>query len=370
MKIEEFKMERWQSLWENSVDINLSESGVHPMTLKEILGGPLLPDRLLQISLGYPQTNGSVALRKCISDMYEKTTEHHIQVTNGGSEANLLTVLSLVEPGDEIILMLPNYMQIGGLAQAFGGIIKPFFLHEEDGWAIDPAELKRLVSIRTRLIAVCHPNNPTGSILSEGEIRTICEVAASARAWILADEIYRGAERKGTASPSFWGRYERVIVTGGLSKAYGLPGLRIGWIVAPPEFITRTWSCHDYTTIAPGALSDALAQAVLHPDYRPIILERTRGIIRENFPILAEWVYQNQNYFRMIAPRAGAIAFLHCNLPQNPSNFCRRLLQEKSVLIIPGDQLGMDGFVRIGFGATQDRLKEGLRRIQELIGNE
>ncbi len=367
MKIEEFKMERWQSIWENQVRFNLSESGVHPLALQDLIESPCELDDLKQVRLGYPQTNGSPALRRLICGMYEKATEQHVQVTNGGSEANLLVLLSLVEPGDEVLVMLPNYMQVPGLVSALGGTVRPFFLREEDGWAPDLSELKKLLSLRTRIIAVCHPNNPTGSILSEGEIRTICEMAASVGAWVLADEIYRGAERSGVESPTFWGRYERVIITGGLSKAYGLPGLRIGWIVASPEFVARTWSCHDYTTIAPGALSDALARIALEPGRRSAILERTRRILRENFPILTEWIYRNQPCFRMVSPRAGAIAFLRCQPPHNPSDLARRLLQEKSVLVVPGVQLGMDGFIRIGFGGTPEDLQAGLLRIQELL---
>jgi aspartate/methionine/tyrosine aminotransferase len=168
-------------------------------------------------------------------------------------------------------------------------------------------------------------------------------------------------------SPSFWGCYERVIITSGLSKAYGVPGLRIGWIVAPVEMASKTWSYHDYTTIAPGALSDFLAQTVLQPQRRTAILERTRGILRNNFPLLTEWIYQNQAYFRMVAPRAGAIAFVHSHFHQGPTEFAKRLLQEKSVLIVPGSQMGMDGFLRIGFGSPADYLKEGLQRIHELI---
>jgi aspartate/methionine/tyrosine aminotransferase len=217
-------------------------------------------ERIGQISLGYTQTNGSPALRHLISGMYARTTEQYVQVTKGGSEANLLALWSLTEPGDEILLMLPNYMQIWGLAHAFGGIVKPFYLREEDGWAPDLSELKKLLSLRTRIIAVCHPNNPTGSILSEGEIRTICEMAASVGAWVLADEIYRGAERSGVESPSFWGCYERVIITGGLSKAYGLPGLRIGWLAVRDKKLRQKMAAfHDYTTICSSAPSEILS---------------------------------------------------------------------------------------------------------------
>src|SRR5207244_3969492 len=162
---------------------------------------------------------------------------------------------------------------------------------ERDGrWRADVDALARDVSPRTKLIIICNPNNPTGARLDEAELDGIAAIASRAGAWILSDEIYRGAELDGRETKSMWGRTERVIVTSGLSKAYGLPGLRIGWIVGPPATIAALWSYHDYTTISPGALSDFLARRALAPSHRARILARSDALMNENFPIVAAWL--------------------------------------------------------------------------------
>lgn len=369
MKIETFEMERMQSTWENRVKFNLSESGVHPMRLLELVS----PDELDQISgelLGYPQSNGTPELRERVSELYPGSEAEQVLVTNGTAEANFLCMWSLLEPGDEVVVMLPNYMQIWGLARSLGATAKAFPLREDKGgWVPDLDELKRAVSPKTKLIAICNPNNPTGAILSEEEMRGICKVAGEVGAWILADEVYQGAELSGEISPTFWGWYDRVLVTCGLSKAYGLPGLRIGWIVGPADKVAELWSYKDYTTIGQGALSDRLARMVLEPARRHEILERTGNILRNQLPIVERWARSHGEVFQFHSPRAGAIIYLRYSLPVRSTNLIERLRDEKSVLIVPGDQFGMDRFVRIGYGAEPHVLEQGLGLFSELLSS-
>ncbi|HZS49650.1 MAG TPA: aminotransferase class I/II-fold pyridoxal phosphate-dependent enzyme [Bryobacterales bacterium] len=164
MRVEPFEMERLQSLWENRVEYNLSESGVHPMSLREVLGDDISLEEFLDQKLGYGQTNGSPQLQESIAELYPSADAENVLVTNGAAEANFLAVCSRIEPGDEIIVMLPNYMQIWGLARALGAQIVPLPLREQHRWAPDLGQLARAFSRRTRLIAVCNPNNPTGAV--------------------------------------------------------------------------------------------------------------------------------------------------------------------------------------------------------------
>jgi aspartate/methionine/tyrosine aminotransferase len=210
---------------------------------------------------------------------------------------------------------------------------------------------------------VCNPNNPTGSILPVAAMREIAAVAAKAGAWILADEVYRGAERTDAETPTFWGLHDRLLVTCGLSKAYGLPGLRIGWVVGPADTVAQLWGRKDYLTISPGALSDVLARRALDPAARPRILERTRGILRRNYPLLESWVNARPRAIRMVPPRAGAIAYLRYAWRVNSTELVERLRDEHGVLIVPGDHFGMDGFLRMGFGNEPEDLEAGLRRM-------
>jgi aspartate/methionine/tyrosine aminotransferase len=366
MNIEIFKMERMQSTWENVVEFNLSESGVHPLTLKELLT-PQELEELAGVEIGYTQTNGTPALRSGIARLYPGVGPDQILATAGSSEANFLLMWSLIEPGDEVLFELPNYMQMWGLLRGFGAAVKPFRLREDAGWQPDLDEMRKLVTSKTKLIVLTNPNNPTGAVLSREAMKGIVELAAGTGAWILADEVYQGAELSGERSPSFWGMSDRVLVVNGLSKAYGLPGLRIGWIAGPEAVIKRTWPYHDYTTISPSALSDRLASLVLSPTRRHGILERTRSILTTNFPLLENWLNRQGGLFSYHPPRAGAICFARYGLKVNSTALVERLIREKSVLLVPGDHFETDGYLRFGYGPEKGYLLEALGRVEETL---
>jgi aspartate/methionine/tyrosine aminotransferase len=363
-----FDMERMMSKWENIVEYNLSESGVHPVTVRELVDDPTLVEELLTTELNYPQTNGIVELREHIAALYPGATPDNVLVTVGCAEANFITLQTLLAPGDEIVVVLPNYMQIWGIAHNYGMQLKPFHLKEELGWAPDLDELNVVVSESTKLIAVCNPNNPTGYILTEAEMDGIVATAARVGAWLLADEVYSGAERlTDTQTPTFWSRYDKVLAMNSLSKAYGLPGLRIGWVVAPMDAVDEIWARHEYTTIDTTMLSNKLAAIALSPQVRPRLIQRTRDYIRRGFPILDGWLESHEGTFSLIPPRAAAIAFARYHLDVNSTELVERLLREKSVFIVPGDHFGLDHYLRISFGLPPDYLRAGLNRIHELI---
>lgn len=371
MRIEPFALERFQSIWENQVAWNVSESGVHPLRVAELVDSPALHDAMLEQELGYPQTNGTVALRQAIAAMYPGAGPDHVQVTNGGAEANCVVLMRLVEPGDEIVLMTPNYMQVPGLARALGARVRAWPLRiagagADARWTADTAELQSLMTPRTRAVFVCNPNNPTGARFDAAVLEEVCRIAAKTGAWVVGDEIYRGAEREADDTPSVWGRYERTIVTSGLSKAYGLPGLRIGWAVAPPDVVADLWSIHDYTSIAPGALNDRLARIALEDATREKLLARTRMIIRTNYPMVRRWI-EKQDGLSHIAPEAGAIAFVRYAHPIRSTGLAERLRDERGVLVVPGDFFDMDGYLRLGFGSDPEYLTSALTLIGEFL---
>jgi aspartate/methionine/tyrosine aminotransferase len=246
MKLAPFAMERLQSAWENRVAWNLSESGVHPLRVEEVADSPGERAGLLAQELGYGQTNGTPELRSAIAALYPGAGPEHIEVTNGGSEANCIALMYVIEPGDEVVMMAPNYMQAPGLVRALGGVVRPWRLAggaDQGAWHADLGALHALVTPRTKAIFICNPNNPTGARLSGSDLDEICRLAGTVGAWVIADEIYRGAERDGVETGTAWGRYDRVLVTSGLSKAYGLPGLRIGWVTGPPLTSRRSGAC-------------------------------------------------------------------------------------------------------------------------------
>ncbi len=367
MKIEPFELERWQSVWENKVELNISESGVHPLTTAELVPDVEQLKKILDIQQLYPQTNGSEELRTRIAELYPGAKMENVLVTSGGSEANYVSTWGLIEPGDEVLFMMPNYMQIAGLARGFGATVKSLWLRESLDWGINVDDLPRLVTAKTKIIAICNPSNPTGAVLREDMRAAILAAAEKVGAWVISDEVYRGAEFDGEMTATMWGGYERVLATAGLSKAYSLPGLRTGWVVGPAKIIEKLWSYHDYTSISPSMLTDRLASAALEPARRAWILNRTRETVRANYPALQKWLADRGDIFSHVAPKAGAIAWAGLRDGRDSAKMAEELRVQKGVLLVAGEQMGMESFVRFGFGGDQGHLQKALGRIDEYL---
>ncbi len=361
MKIPPFEMERWQSTWEHRVAVNLAESGVEPLALGELMGEDDLRE-VLRTPLGYAATQGSEALRQAVARLYPDCGPENVLVTTGSSEANFLATLATAEREGPFVAVLPNYMQVWGLARSWGKAV-PLPLRENRMWQPDPEEVKAAVGPGTTAIALSHPNNPTGVALTEESRRGLLEAAEDARAWILSDEVYRGAERVGEATPTFWRASDKVLVTSGLSKAYGLPGLRLGWVCGPADFVERLWALHDYTTITINKLADVLGRQVLGP-WREKLLHRTRAILRRNFPVLETFIREND--LTWVPPQAGAISFFRYPW-QVPSLDLADRAREAGVLIVPGAHFREEGYLRIGYGMEEEALAEGLGLLQSVF---
>jgi len=372
MHIDKFEMMRMECLYENVVDYNLSESCVLPMKLTELLDGQGDVENFLNQELWYPGSNGSLLLRERIAQFYPDCKPSNITVMNGGSEANYLSLWTLLEKGKRLAFMLPNYMQGWGLGRAYAEGVDTFHLvqREENGqrrWALDVDELRQVVTPKTNVILVTNPNNPTGAVLTEDEMEAVVEIARRVGAWIISDETYRGAEVEGDTSPTFWGHYEKVVVTSGLSKVFALPGLRIGWVVAPEELIKQIWIHHDYVTTTPGFLNDRLAAIAMEPVRREAILARTRKIIQTNLPLLEECMDEYSHLFHYTRPVAGAIAYFEYDFPINSTTLIDRLRKESSALLVPGEQFGLDKGIRVGFGYDIQKTMKGLTLMAEMV---
>ncbi len=364
-----FEMERWQSTWEHRVRINLSESGVHPLSTRELveLSGEGDSASFLDLRQGYGQSNGSDGLRTRIAALYPGANPDSVVVTVGGAEANFAAVWSLLGENRRWAVVLPTYMQVPGLVTGFEGHVIPVHLRESDGWQPDPDEVERAFSEGAQLLLVTNPNNPTGAVLDPERRQAILASAERRGAWIVADEVYAGAEFEGPVTESFYGLSDRVVATNSLSKAYGLPGLRIGWTVSDPALAEQIWSRTDYTTITPATLSDHLATIALDGPVRARILDRTRQIVRSNRELVDDWVASQGDRFRFRPPSAGAIAFLWYASDTPSREVAERLRVEEDVLVVPGGHFGMEGYLRIGFGIPAAELQEGLERITRLF---
>lgn len=361
-----FELERNQSLWENQVKINLTESGLHPFGLADVL----TPDELneaMNMSLGYGYTDGDPKLKERIAALYPGARPENVLVTNGSAEANFTAMWSLLGEGDEIVYMVPNYMQIHGIASSLGAVVKPWRLRREIGWHPDMDELKSLVNERTHAIVICNPNNPTGVVMPPSMLQEIAEIARKHDCYVHSDEIYRGAELMGEEGPSFSDYYDKSIVVSGLSKALGFPGLRIGWATAPAEIIDECWRRHDYTTISTGIISQYAAIRILEPARREKLLHRNREHLRSNLSVVEHWVAEFEQTLSLVPPQAGGMAFIGYKAPISSQAIVDALRTECDVFLVAGSWFGMEGYLRIGIGVTPDTLQTGLERIKPTL---
>ncbi|MGO4175337.1 aminotransferase class I/II-fold pyridoxal phosphate-dependent enzyme [Bosea sp. TAF32] len=364
MKFDIFQMERNQTLFENDVEINLTESGVHPWAIEDILGEQAARD-LLKQPLGYGWTDGRPDLRSNIASWYPGATAANVLVTNGSSEATMIALMALFEPGDALVFALPNFMQIDGLGRALGFDIRRLELSGESDWQID-AEQLAAVAAGAKAIAVTNPANPTGSVLSAASRAVLIEAAERNDAWLIVDEIYRGGEIDGAETQTLWGSYPKVLVTSSLSKSFACPGLRLGWIVAPAEVVSAAAERQDYTTIGSGILSQILAEEVMRPETRGRLLARGRDLLRSNADLVAQWMAQH-NDWSWRRPQAGGMAFLRYSLNMSSEAFSQKLREEESVFVVAGSWFGIENHIRIGIGVPTEVLRDGLARMDRFL---
>ena len=369
MKFPSFDLERIQSIYENSVEINLTESGIEPLSLKELMN-PKELEELLNLPLGYGYTQGTPLLRQRISNQYEGVDENNILVTSGSSEAIFLSTLLTVSKDDRVVMMTPNYLSFNGVAEALGAEVDYVPLLKKEKWEWDLDCLDEAVSDKTKVISVCNPNNPTGSVLNLEQMLKIVEIAGRVGAYLLVDEVYIGAELGSNLTKSFLGMYEKTIVTSGLSKSYAHPGLRIGWIISGKRFVEEAWAIKDYTTIASSSLSQHIATKVLEPETITKLRSRTKVLLNKNLETFSKWILPYSNHLSFLKPEAGGFAFVEYDMDINSTDLVHDLRKNEGVFIVPGDSFGIDKYFRIGLGHESigfskglDLLSEGLTRV-------
>ena len=364
MKFPSFDLERIQSIYENSVEINLTESGIDPLSLKELMNSEEI-EELLNFPLGYGYTQGSPLLRSRISDLYEGCDKNNVLVTSGSSEAIFLSAVLTVSEGDKVVMMTPNYLSFNGIAEALGAEVNYVPLIKKEKWKWDLETLDAMVGNKTKVISICNPNNPTGSVLSTNQMEKIIEIAQKVGAYLLVDEVYIGAELGLNETKSFIGLYEKTIITSGLSKSYSNPGLRIGWIVSDKGFAEEAWALKDYTTIASSSLSQHIAAKVLEPETILKLRSRTKTLLNKNLETFCDWILPYSNHLSFLKPEAGGFIFVEYDMNVNSTDLIHDLRTKEGVFIVPGDSFGMDKFFRIGLGHEPIGFKKGLELLSE-----
>ena len=366
MKIEPFAPERWLTTHELNVKYDIAESGILPLKISDLLAFELPEERevtlerLLNLSLGYNEAVGTRALRTAIAATYEQCDPDQILVTNGAIEANFLLFNTLLDAGDHVIATYPAYQQLYSVPRAIGCDVSLWTIGPETNFRYDLHALQQMVTSKTRLIVINTPHNPTGVMLTADELRTIYALAESIGARVLCDEAYRWLEVPGGApfAPPIVDQGKWGISVGTISKPFGLPGLRIGWMVAPPDIVAECWAMRDYLSLSPGKLNDALALlAFKHKDQ---IIKRNHGIITTNLIAANEWVDRNADILSWQPPQGGLLALLHYQLDLSSMALANQLATDYSVMLAPGSVFGYESYLRIGIGQHPAVFQAGL----------
>lgn len=362
MKIEEFGVEIWMNAYETKCRYNIAETCVDAITFGDLMAtsgrSQTILAELNSLKLTYGAIEGSTRLKAAIASLYRGRDADDVLVTHGAAGANALLYETIVEPGDEVIAIVPTYQQHTSIPKSLGAEVLPLTLRADDGYQPDLAELEALISPRTRLISLTNPNNPTGVLIRDDGLAGIAAIAARHDLWVISDEVYRGVNQADdTLSTSIAEIYPKGIAVGSMSKAFAMAGLRLGWIAAPPALLHQVMIHRDYNTISVGMIDDLIASIAL--ENRDALLDRNRRIVRTNLDILSRWVVQEPSV-SWFKPDGATVTLLNYKLDMPSRDFCEQLLRETGVLLVPGSVFGVEGAVRIGFGNGTEALTAAL----------
>ncbi|MBU5437828.1 aminotransferase class I/II-fold pyridoxal phosphate-dependent enzyme [Tissierella sp. MSJ-40] len=367
MKMNDFKLEVYFNKYEFTAPYLLTQSDCETMTIKDLLKFEKgAEEKFLESGLGYTEVQGSPELREEIARLYSNIDVDGILVHVGAQEAIFNYMNVVLEPNDHVICQFPVYQSLYEVANSIGCEVSKWELKQsEHGWTMDIEELKGLVKSNTKLIAINTPNNPTGYVISLDEINAITEIARKNNILVFCDEVYKGLEYDGDRLPWFSDVYENAVSLGVMSKAYGLAGLRIGWIATQNKKIyDELIRFKHYTSICSSSTSEFLATIALkHGDK---ILERNKKIIQDNLKISDSFFERYPELFVNNHPQAGPIAFHKININQPVEGFCEDLVTKKGVLLLPANIYAFnDNYFRMGYG--RKNFEESLAKFEEYL---
>ena len=362
MKIRDFAIEMYMNAHETKCRYNLAETCVSSLTVDELLelGGERDRDlrEMLSLRLTYGHIEGSPSFKKGICSLYETIAPENVITTHGAIGANALTFAALIEPGDEVISVLPTYQQLYSVPEALGAKVTTLPLDTGNGFMPDVELLASRMSERVKLVVINNPNNPSWSVMDKAYLAKIINVVGPYEAYILCDEAYRGLTHADpNLTESIADLYEKGISTSSMSKGFALAGLRLGWVAGPKHVIELVGRHRDYTTISCGVVDDYLAGLALQHSGK--VLERNLAIVRRNIEVLDSWIASDPN-FSYIRPRGGTTAFIKLNFDMPSKEFCLRLLEDTGVMVVPGSVMDVEGYIRMGYAFEKDLLETGL----------
>ena len=370
MKIKPFAVEEWMNAWEVGAKYNIAETCVDSISMNELfeLTGEDKTEflnRLCARRLSYGDIEGLPEFRKGVCGLYKTLNIENIVPTHGASGANHHVFYSLISPGDRVVSIMPTYQQLYSIPESYGADVQILHLSKENNYLPDLEKLRRLVTPETKMICINNPNNPTGALMSEQLLREIVEIARSADAWILCDEVYRHLSQEDGWCPSIVDLYEKGISVSSMSKVFSLAGLRLGWIATHDMSVVKSCLSHrDYNLVSCGVFDEMLAAAALK--HRDKLLERSRKIVRENLQILDDWV-SSEPHVSYVKPKAGTTALVYYDLDIPSYKFCEEMYKKTGAFVTPGDCFEVPHSMRIGYAYGKQDLIDGLKAISEYI---
>ncbi len=367
MRIDAFKIEDWMNLYCPSAKYDLTSTCIEPLSLRELLNlcNITSTKEVSDIPLSYGEIQGSLRLKKAIQSLYTNQELENITVTHGAIGANELVYKSILNKGDEVIVILPTYQQHYSVPKSLGNEVKFVFHKEENKWQLNLRELENAITHKTKLICLTNPNNPTGAVLSDYIIQRIVEIAKSRNIWVFCDEAYRGLNLVGNPySKSIVDLYEKGIAVGSMSKTYSLPGLRVGWVCARRDLISEINKYREYNTISISALDDYFSAIAL--ENRDKIANRNFQIMQNGLNILKDWL-NGDIYVKANLPQGGTTALVRYKKDISSKTLCRNLQSKAGVALLPGETMDMEGFVRIGYCVNPEVLQIGLKEFSKFL---
>jgi len=369
MQITPFKLERYFAQYEFKVKYLLSPSDCESLSMAELLQLADSDSLTLwnELRLGYTESPGHPVLRAEVSRLYQTISPNDVMIA-APEEAIFIAMQTLLGPADHVVSISPAYQSLYEIAQAIGCDVTPWtFKLDANGWRLDLDQLERALTERTRLIVLNFPHNPTGYVPSRDELNSIVELARKRSLYVFCDEMYRLLEYDPARwLPAMCDLYERGISLSGMSKAFGLPGLRIGWLATrQPALMEQFLAFKDYTTICSSAPSEALAIMALRA--KDVIVARNLAIIQDNLKIAERFFMEQGDRFVWIRPQAGSIAFPRWAGGTPVEQFCQSALEQQGVMIVPGSIFDFPGnHFRVGLG--RKNFGEALGRVRALHG--
>ncbi|EAW06453.1 putative aminotransferase [Aspergillus clavatus NRRL 1] len=390
VQIKPFAVEQWMDAYETTAKYNIAETCCASISiddLKALSGDQSWNPIDFSTKLTYGSIRGSEKLRQTLADLYSVKTPStlpadNVLITAGAIQANFLLLYTLVGPGDHVICHYPTYQQLYSVPESVGAEVSLWKAKQTDGWKLDIDELKALIRPNTKMIILNNPQNPTGAVIPQTTLKEIVEIAREASIIIHADEVYRPIFHSiSPVDPEFPPSllslgYEHTVVTGSMSKAYSLAGLRVGWIASrSPSLIEACAATRDYTTISVGQLDDAIASYALSPNSIHSLLRRNIDLAKKNLEMLEKFVESYRWACDWVKPRAGTTAFVRFSKMGKPVDdvaLCKLLLERIGVLVVPGSLCfgeGEDfiGYVRIGFVSETEVLEKALEAMKEFL---